>query len=138
MGRRKWSPENRRLAARRVNSRKATGDEFATGNELMQALLSIRGLHIDDVFPPSDREPSFMACHRVRAGRPPARGNSTRGEGKRTMGAKGRAAAGRRATASAAHDEAAIREELLQALLSIRGMDIEDVYPPSDRAGDPK
>jgi len=46
------------------------------------------------------------------------------------MTAKRRTSAGR-ATGATPDDEAAIREELLQALLSIRGKHIEDVYPPS-------
>lgn len=35
----------------------------------------------------------------------------------------------------APNDEAAIREEVRKAFMSIRGMHIDDVYPPSDAHG---
>lgn len=46
-----------------------------------------------------------------------------------------RAAAAERSNERDTHDEAAVREQVRKAFLSIRGMRIDDVYPASESDG---
>lgn len=121
---------SRRRVGRRVTKHKVTKAELAIRKELMRALMSIRGKHIDDVFPPSGQDPSLIPCCHSRSANP-GRSTSSQARGRNTMARKPTTAGARRTARPVPQDEEAIREELLQALMSIRGKHIEDVYPPS-------
>lgn len=119
---------SRRRVGRRVTTHKVTRSELAIREEVRRAFMSIRGMHIDDVFPPSRQDPSLIPCQRPQPAKPVS-SQSSRGGGRKMARTAG--TAGARRTRPAPHDEDAIREELLQALMSIRGKHIEDVYPGS-------
>ena len=119
---------SRRRVGRRVTTHKVTKAELAIREEVRRAFMSISGMHIDDVFPPSGQDPSRIPRRYSRpAG--PGRYNRSNGGGRKKMGRKPRVADARRPVPQ---DEAAIREEVRKAFMSIRGMHIEDVFPPSD------
>jgi hypothetical protein len=124
------APSSPRRVGRSVVTRKVTKAELAVRKEVMRALMSIRGKHIDDVFPPSDRDPSLIPSRRPWPAMP-SRSHRSTAEGRKKMGKIPRPAGARRATRPAPHDEDAVREVLLQALMSIRGKHIDDVYPGS-------
>lgn len=125
------APASRRIAGRRVVTHKVTKAELAIRKEVARAFMSIRGMHIDDVFPPSGQDPSLIPCSRTRSPET-SRINRPNGGGRKKMARKPRTAGARRATRPVPLDEAAIREEVRKAFMSIRGMHIEDVFPPSD------
>lgn len=125
-------PAVRRRAVRRVTPHKLTKAEREIRRELIQALMSIRGMHIEDVYPPSDRDPSLAARNGSETAAPRRSTKRRDRRGETLMGAKRRSAPKPRAPDPTAEDEESIRAELLKALMSIRGKHIEDVFPPSD------
>jgi hypothetical protein len=122
---------------------------MAIRGELCQALMSVAGMEIDDVYPPSgpvavpvtsgpERPASREVITACSAPGPDYHTQSKRmamrsapDPGKRKRGPKQGTAALRSNGRELPKDELAIREEVRKAFMSIRGMKIDDVYPPS-------
>jgi len=146
--RRKAAAAKRRPGLRRSEAKKPARKEAAIRGELCQALMSVAGMEIDDVYPPSgSNEDVPVPCGSERAslrevtGNAPRPGSHTQSNrmamrsaprpGKATRGTKRGAAALRPNGRDLPNDELAIRDEVRKAFMSIRGMKIDDVYPPS-------
>ncbi len=137
LAKKKSGPE-RRATGRRVVSRKITRAEREVRHELVAGFQALRGMHIDDVYPPSDRagEGMLLPCRAApRRRRRIARGVDVRphpSSRSTQMAAKlNRRGSTRLPRIAEAAADPAVRDELLNALMSIRGMNIDDVYPPS-------
>jgi hypothetical protein len=123
---------------------------MAIRGELCQALMSVAGMEIDDAYPPSGFDegaisvssgPDRAASREVIAGgsvpgtdslipgkRMEARSAPEPRKRKRGLN---RGTAARANGCELPNDEIAIREGVRKAFMSIRGMKIDDVYPPS-------
>jgi hypothetical protein len=131
-------PAARGGAGRRVAPHKLTKAEAANRRELVAGASALLGMRIDDVFPPSSQE-QYLAPDGVwrlressrRSTREPRRFTSGSGR-KGTMASARNNSTPRANRRDTPHDDAAVREAVRKAFISIRGMQIDDVYPASD------
>lgn len=133
-------PAARRRAVRRVARHKLTSAEVAFRRELVRGMKVIFGMRIDDVYPASSPNQALVPARGPRwtprtpgTGRP-GKAESTTGRGT-MMTLKRRPMTPVPSRRDAPADEAAVREEVRKAFMSIRGMHIDDIYPASDDHG---